>query len=359
MRQYADLAVYIGRFQPLHLGHLHAIKSGMTKANHVLVLMGDTGGARSIKNPWTYEERRQMLMRSLPSDTVSAPDCAPRVLIDQIFDFPYNDQQWLAEVHARVNDALKVIGGGKRVILIGHEKDASTYYLKKFPQWTFHDTGYEEFEGQHERKIDATKIRELIFEDQLPYTVGVLGREVRDHIMYLRSLNPEIHEDLVYEYEAIKKYRKSWANAPFPPVFVTTDVMCVQSGHVLMVKRGERPGKGLWALPGGFIDQTESITDCALRELYEETNIHLQPEVLRRCITHVEVFDRAGGVSSADRGRIITHVHVIELNDTKELPKVKGGDDAAEAKWIPIAELDNRQIFSDHHHIIHAMLGRL
>lgn len=359
MRSFADLAVYIGRFQPLHLGHLHAINRGMTLANHVLVLMGDTGGARSIKNPWTYEERRQMLMRSLPTDTASSPDCAPRVLTGQLMDVPYNDQLWLANVQKAVADASAAIGGARRIILIGHEKDNSSYYLKKFPQWTFHDTGYEEFEGQYARKIDATKIREFIFEDQLPYTVGVLSREVRDHITYLRGMNPEIYEDLVYEYNAIKKYRASWASAPFPPVFVTTDVMVVQSGHLLLVKRGERPGKGLWAMPGGFIDQAESIEDCAIRELFEETNIRLQPDVLRRCIKSVTVYDRAGGVSSADRGRIITHVYVIKLNDAKELPKVKGGDDAAEAAWVPISEFDPRKCFSDHHHIILNEMGKL
>ena len=211
----------------------------------------------------------------------------------------------------------------------------------------------------HERRVDATKIREFIFEDQIQYTVGVLGREVRDHIMYLRSMNPEVHEDLKFEYDAIKKYRASWSAAPFPPVFVTTDVVAVQSGHILLVKRGERPGKGLWALPGGFIDQDSSIEDNALRELYEETNIHLQPDVLKRCITNVTVFDRAGGVSAADRGRIVTHVHLIKLNDEKDLPKVTGGDDASEAKWVPISEINPRQMFTDHHQIIHTMLGKL
>lgn len=353
-----DLAVYIGRFQPLHLGHLFVIQRGQQLANHVLVLMGDTGGARSIKNPWTYEERRQMLMRSLPGDSSSAPDCDPRVIIDQILDYPYTDHEWITNVQASVAKYATSLGA-KNIVLIGHEKDGSSYYLKMFPQWKFVDTGHEEFEGQHLRKVDATTIREFIFEDKIQYTVGVVGREVRDQITYLREMNPEVHAELVQEYDAIKAYRKSWAGSPFPPVFITTDVVVVQSGHLLMVKRGIRPGKGLWALPGGFLDQTETIEDCAIRELIEETEIKLQPEVIRRCISHVQVFDRAGGVSSADRGRIVTHVHLIKLQDGKDLPKVRGGDDASEAKWVPLSEIDNRQIFSDHGAIIHAMLGKL
>ena len=115
----------------------------------------------------------------------------------------------------------------------------------------------------------------------------------------------------------------------------------------------------MYALPGGFIDQAEGIDDCAIRELLEETNIKLQPEVLKRCIQHVQVFDRRGGVSQEDRGRIITHVHLIKLDDQKELPKVRGGDDAAVARWVPLGEIDQRKMFSDHGHILEAMLRKL
>jgi bifunctional NMN adenylyltransferase/nudix hydrolase len=362
MKQYADLAVFIGRFQPLHLGHVHAIKQGMTHANHVLVLMGDTGGPRTIKNPWTYEERKQMLMRSLPADCASAPDCEPRVIIRRLQDFRYRDHEWLSEVHNLVSSTAEYLGVGgnkPKIILIGHEKDASSFYLKKFPMWDFVDTGFEEFDGQHQRCLDATVIRDFIFNKQLGYTVGVLSREVRDHIHYLDTLDPSILDGMRVEREFIRKYRQSWSTAPFPPVFVTTDAVVIQSGHILMIRRKDNPGAGQWALPGGFIDQTESIEDCCIRELIEETNIHLQPEVLKRCITNVTVFDRAGGVSSEDRGRIITHAHLIKLNDEKDFPKVVGGDDAAEAAWISLGELDPRKIFSDHNDIINVMLGKL
>lgn len=361
MQQRVDLAVFIGRFQPFHNGHRFAIQRAMQMANHVLVLVGDTGGPRSTKDPWTFAERRQMIMRAMPSDTVSAPDCAPRVIIRQLMDDP-NDQEWLANVQAEVAEAEITIGTVNSVVLVGHNKDQSSYYLKMFPQWDFKDTGYDLLYGGNdsiEYRVDATEIRELYFKERLQYATGVLPREVLDHMMYLRSMNRSEFEELKMEYEAVQKYRKSWAAAPFPPVFVTTDAVVIQSGHILMVKRGERPGKGLWALPGGFIDQTETIEDCAIRELIEETEINLQPEVLRRCIKYVQVFDRAGGVSSMDRGRIFTHAHLIKLNDSKDLPKVRGADDAEEAKWIPIADLDGRQIFSDHYNIIRSILGKL
>lgn len=353
MTQQSDLAVFIGRFQPFHLGHLHAITSGLDISKDVLVLIGDTGGPRTIKNPWTFDERCQMIRTSL------TPEQNRRVCIEQIFDMPSNTD-WIAQVQGVVLDiTIEANADPKKVVLVGHEKDASTFYLSLFPQWKHIDTGYDELPGGLLRKYDATAIRKLIFGNELHYAAGLLHPNVLEFIVKHRKNLPELYSDLEREHEFIAAYRKSWQSSPFPPVFVTTDCVVIQSGHILLIQRGQSPGKGLWALPGGFLDQTETIEQCAIRELVEETNIKLQPEVLLRCIETVKVFDRAGGVSQEDRGRIITHVHLIKLDDTKPLPKVTGGDDAAVARWIPLGEINYREIFSDHGQIIQSMLGKL
>ncbi len=353
MTHKADLAVFIGRFQPFHLGHLYAIRRGLEIAENVLVLVGDHGGPRTIKNPWTVMEREQMIRESLDRRVHI------NVITDFVIDHP-SDTEWAARVQEAVSYGAEMFDANpKKIVLIGHEKDDSSFYLSMFPQWKFVDTGYEELEGGLLRKYDATAIRKLIFSDNLPYAAGLLHNATLKYLLDHIEKNPEVYADLKEEYEFIQRYRESWKSAPFPPVFVTTDCVVVQSGHILLVQRGENPGRGLWALPGGFIDQRETIEDCAIRELIEETSIKLQPDVLRRCIEHVQVFDRAGGVSDEDRGRIITHVHLIKLDDTKPLPKVKGGDDAAIARWVPIGEIDYRSVFSDHGRIIQAMLGKV
>lgn len=346
----ADLAVFIGRFQPFHLGHEYAIQRALELAENVLVLVGDTGGPRTIKNPWTFEQREHLIMQCMNGD--------PRVTVERIYDYPYTEHDWIAQIQEVVFETAFELNA-KKIIIVGHDKDSSSYYLNSFPQWKFIDTGYEDIGNGMLRQIDATEIRKMIFEDKLHYAGGVLNRAVVTWLANHRKDNKEFYDELAKEYHFITQYRQSWASAPFPPVFVTTDALVIQSGHLLMVKRGQSPGKGLWALPGGFIDQREGIDDCAIRELIEETCIKLQPEVLKRCIRHVQVFDRRGGVSQEDRGRIITHAHLFKLDDNKDLPKVKGADDAAEARWIPLGELNNREIFSDHAHIIHAMLGKL
>ena len=139
----------------------------------------------------------------------------------------------------------------------------------------------------------------------------------------------------------------------YPPTFVTTDAVVVQSGHILLIQRKAAPGKGLWALPGGFLNPRELIVDGILRELHEETKLKVPKPVLRGSITKREVFDDPG---RSERGRIITHAALIQL-PPGELPSVKGSDDARKAKWMPIADLREDVMFEDHYHIINHMLG--
>jgi len=342
----ADVAVFIGRFQPFHVGHLFAIREGLRLADRVIVIVGDTGGPRGLKNPFTVGERYEMILQALD------PEERKRVSYNSVIDHP-SDTEWAANVQRLVRFDSEY---GDKVILIGHDKDETSFYLKMFPQWKFVDTGYEDNDGLLLR-YDATQIRKLIYTDHLHYARGILPEGVLSYLARLERSRPDLFAGWREEYAYLQDYRKPYANLPFAPIFVTADAVAIQSGHILLVKRGQNPGKGLWALPGGFLDQRESIEDCAVRELLEETSIKLQPEVLRRCIEHVFVEDRAGRVSEEDRGRIVTHVHIFKLDDNKPLPRVKAGDDAAEAMWVPIADIKFREIFSDHGKIIKRALG--
>ena len=93
--------------------------------------------------------------------------------------------------------------------------------------------------------------------------------------------------------------------------------MVVQSGHILLVERGRMPGKGLLALPGGFVDASERIRDAAIRELREETGIadtkgSIPPAMLASFIedSRTRIFDAP---SRSLRGRIVTHAFLFRL----------------------------------------------
>jgi bifunctional NMN adenylyltransferase/nudix hydrolase len=158
------------------------------------------------------------------------------------------------------------------------------------------------------------------------------------------------------EYAWVQKYKALWANTPYPVIFNTVDAVVIQSGHILIVKRGAMPGKGLWAMPGGYINPDEQLVQSMLRELREETKIQVDEWTLKQCIKKSETF--ADPHRSA-RGRVITHAFLIQLPDKKTLPRVKGSDDAEKAKWVPLADLRADNMFEDHYAIIRKLIAGL
>lgn len=141
-------AVFIGRFQPFHAGHLHIVERALLNAEYLLLLVGSAGEPRSLRNPFTYEEREKMIYNALPIAL------RERVIIKPLSDYTYDDNAWIHAVERRVYDALDY--REHSIALVGHNKDESTYYLDLFPDWSFIEV--ENLEG-----INATTIREAYF----------------------------------------------------------------------------------------------------------------------------------------------------------------------------------------------------
>ena len=150
--------------------------------------------------------------------------------------------------------------------------------------------------------------------------------------------------------------KMTWGLAPYAPTFVTVDAVVTMKGHVLLIRRKQSPGRGLWALPGGFIDQENPLVDNVIRELREETRISVPNNKLKDCITKMITVDDP---YRSKRGRTITHAAHINLdklpdNDIQQLPTVRGCDDAEKARWFTFSEvLDfGSTLFEDHAEII-------
>lgn len=335
-----DYVVYIGRFQPFHNGHKYVVNEAKKLARKkVIVLVGSAWTPRNIKNPFTYIERAIMINGSFPD-----------VVIDGLSDYRYNDMQWVMQVQETVNKIVSA-GGGGTVALIGLDKDRSTEYLNWFPQWEF--VNVRPF-GDGDR-YDATAIRNLLFSGHnVDFISGVVPASTMGVIT--NTLPEEAKKNLMDEYEFVRSYKKSWEAAPYAPTFVTGDAVVFQSGHVLLVKRGANPGKGLWALPGGFLNQEERIIDGVIRELREETKLKVPDPVLRGSIVGSGVFDSP---DRSLRGRTITHAYAFKLAEMGKLPIVKGSDDAVRAKWVPISDVREDMMFEDHFDIINFFKGML
>lgn len=135
----------------------------------------------------------------------------------------------------------------------------------------------------------------------------------------------------------------------YPRPMLTAD--CVVFGKqkdgthsLLLVRRGGDPYKGMWALPGGFMEMDETLEDCARRELREETGCALMGSLVE-----LGSFSR---VDRDPRGRTVTVAFMAEV---EECP-VQGGDDAREACWFPVDQLP--PLAFDHHEIVLSALKR-
>ena len=127
----------------------------------------------------------------------------------------------------------------------------------------------------------------------------------------------------------------------YPHPSVTTD--CVIFGfdgtklRVLLVQRGIEPYKGSWAFPGGFLKMNESAEEGALRELQEETG--LEGAYIRQFHTFTEP-------QRDPRERVISIAYYALVR----MQEVKGGDDAADARWFALDEVP--QLAFDHDRIL-------
>ncbi|MEN9865727.1 MAG: hypothetical protein RL748_1317 [Pseudomonadota bacterium] len=336
-----ELAVLIGRFQPFHNGHLGLLQTALEHAPRVAVILGSSLRARNSKNPFTWQERANMIQACL------SPEQAARVTFLPVRDY-YEDTRWANAVQQAIAGHF---GQVNRISLIGHFKDSSSQYLNLFPYWRL-------VTCEMTVAIDATRIRQLYFEaEDLDVSLQIMREIVPPAIAhYLKAWAILSHYDqLVEEHMSLRDYKLAWRNAPYPPIFSTVDALVKTRNHVLLIKRGACPGKGLWALPGGFVEQHERLLQAAMRELMEETRLAVLQTSLQTALRDTRVFDHP---ERSQRGRTITHVHFFDL-EREQTPDICGADDAAEACWIELAQLPamEDQFFDDHFHILDHFLN--
>lgn len=327
-----EYCVFIGRFQPFHNGHYELLKEALSKANTVLIVIGSYKKAPDIDNPFSAAQREEIIRAALTSEEES------RVKFLYVRDSWYVNNRWLTDVQQQVFEAT---GGcdDSKICIVGAEN--------YFPQWKFF------FQKNIEHMPHATTIRELY------YTINT---DFKNHVhpnvaAWLANFsNTEAFDSLKSSYEYLTEYRLPKNRVKFPVTYVTVDCVIIKSGHVLVVRRNGYPGKGQIALPGGFLDQNETIKEGALREVKEETGIKVDREILEAAISDSEVFDYP---KRSLRGRTITHAFLINLGNGP-LPLVKGSkvlsevDDTDKAWWMSLSEFATREedFFEDHFHII-------
>lgn len=317
MTKNASLRLAVGRFHPLTDDHVQALEDWRGDGNLIVVVIG-ANMPRSSRYPFTAEEQVAMLQSAgfeavaiedalLPADRVAQLTAIAEGAPLLSFDPGYGDELqglWVGEVRAAEAD----IGARAAAVRSAWLSD-------------------EDFSGVP----DAVR--------------ALMGK----------ALDPETRRELAEEDAYLVAYRKSWSVAPYPPIQVTVDALIRRDDRVLLIKRGGLPGRGLWGLPGGFLDPHETLFAAALRELREETGLSLSETQARFYQKGQYVFDQP---DRAARGRTISHVWYFDLSGVA-LPPLEAGDDAAALKWtgVDCALKMRAHMFEDHYLMLHHFLS--
>ena len=334
------LAVFAGHFHLLRKTDLDTLQRLLAQAPRCLVLVGSAHLPRSIRNPFSWEERAAVIRQALP------PADGERVVIQPLRE-RFDAARTAHDVQAAAAAQLEPAGGP---VLLARTGEGLDFPLP--PGWAEIDSA-----GSVQGESEASLRDGLLASDDPQAALGDIAAllpAATQHFLADWQQGAD-HERLRQEFAQIAREKKVWSAVPYPVTLVTVDAVVRCAGHVLLIRRGRPPGQGLRALPGGFLETTETVLRAAVRELVEETQIEVPQLQVEAALRGVRVFDHP---RRSQRGRVITHAHYFDLGE-RPLPRVLGGDDAAQAEWVPIARLPEMeaQFLDDHHLVLGHFLG--
>ena len=130
-------------------------------------------------------------------------------------------------------------------------------------------------------------------------------------------------------------------------IFVTVDIIVLNSEqkNILLIQRKNEPFKGMWALPGGFVDENEDLETAAHRELLEETSIKVTK------LSQVGAFGKPG------RDPRQHTVSIAFVGISAEDVIIKAADDAKDARWfdknnLPDLAFDHLEIIMESYKLL-------
>lgn len=142
----------------------------------------------------------------------------------------------------------------------------------------------------------------------------------------------------------------------YPRAAVTADCVVItreETPRVLLIKRGNEPFQGHWAIPGGFMEMDETTRECAIRELKEEANLDVTDVLMIGCYDAIDRDPRHRTVSMA----------YLAIVNPEMMSQVSAGDDAAAHSWFPLNDLpplafDHDKILADAKNLYEVIRGK-
>lgn len=344
------VCVFIGRLQIVTPAHLANFRAAFENGEKVAFINGSAFQARGERNPLTTAEIEEMLRANLSEEENA------RLTVIPVIDYLYseNDTAWVVDVTMKMAQAFPDAEDDE-IALVGHKKDGTSYYLDRFPQWKSVEV------ESHYDGMSATEFRKQLYLGVSPETFDALTRPTIDFLN--RFVKTEEFRKVCSEVAYYREYRAAHEEASrliekrlgyYAEIkHLTADALVTCAGHVLLIQRKNFPGKDLWALPGGFLEDAERLRDASIRELREETRLRVPAPVLRGVVKAEKTYDYP---YRSQRGRVVTLCRHYDLGN-QPFPEVRARDDAKQAVWVKISDLRPEVFFEDHFQIIQDLLG--
>ncbi|MGB9634958.1 MAG: NUDIX domain-containing protein [Candidatus Micrarchaeia archaeon] len=119
---------------------------------------------------------------------------------------------------------------------------------------------------------------------------------------------------------------------------VAADAFVVRENKLLLIIRKNDPFKGMFALPGGYLEDDETLEECVVRETYEETGLNVRPKKI------IGVYSDP----RRDPRKIVSVAYLCEYIGGMAHPAT----DSVEVLWYDIDKVDNLQLAADHNIIV-------
>jgi bifunctional NMN adenylyltransferase/nudix hydrolase len=354
------LAVIIGRFNPVHLGHVEALFSRVANYDKALVILGSAHQPPNPRNPFNASMRAYMISATVAEQL--GVHVADKLTITSAKDYIYVHDRWLLQIQNLVNNWISSLGPeytDYQISLVAADKDRTSFYVHHFPQWK------QDLVPLNTKVRHATDIRRMVFEENWEAVAEAVSPAVLSYLMAWRATDEG--KNVVAEDEWNRNYEMKLCRVeadrvrvmPYAPTYMTVDAVITWRGNVLLIERKSRPGMGLLALPGGFLEPHETLFEGALREAQEETKLTIVDPATQKLVP----MDRTWNTSSHPfdhplrslRGRIVTMAFRFAIPDHYEI-KIRAASDARKAMWLPLGDaLSDKtaeRMFEDHQAII-------
>ena len=227
-------------------------------------------------------------------------------------DDPYDETAWIARANAQVAKSTSSVND-ERIAIIANAKNASRR-ASAFPRWQLIDI-------TPASTLPSSELRRCFYANERCADI-VLKANVPEPSLqrYAAFRMTDSYQKALDEFQHIETYPRFLEKRALSAHFrLTADAVVSHSGAcACLVKRSGQPGLGLWALPGGFVPQNETLREAAIRELQEETRLAVPLADLLENVRGEKVFDYP---RRSLRGRTITCAFHFELQHSGSLPR--------------------------------------